>query len=48
MVAVSTGWYFLISYLFTSEPMVRGCRWIDRLAGSMLVLLDVKLVTESK
>jgi threonine efflux protein len=52
MVAVSLGWYFLVVYIFTTEPMLRGYRqighWIDRLAGSMLILLGVKLAIESK
>jgi threonine/homoserine/homoserine lactone efflux protein len=52
MVAVSIGWYFLVAYLFTTTPVVRGYlrigHWIDRLAGGMLVLLGVKLAVESK
>jgi len=52
MVAVSIGWYFLVAYMFTTEPMVRGYRqighWIDRLAGGILILLGVKLAMESK
>ena len=52
MVAVSIGWYFLVAYMFTTEPMVRGYRqighWIDRLAGGLLILLGVKLAIESK
>ncbi len=52
MVAVSTGWYFLVAYMFTTGLMVRGYRqigyWIDRLAGGMLILLGVRLAMESK
>jgi threonine efflux protein len=52
MVAVSIGWYVLVAYMFTTEPVVRGYRlighWFDRLAGGLLVLLGVKLAIESK
>jgi len=52
MVAISVGWYFLVAYLFTTEVMVRGYRrvgrWIDRLAGGMLILLGVKLAADNK
>lgn len=52
MVAVSVGWYFLVAYVFASEAVMRGYRqfghWIDKLAGSMLVLLGLRLAIESK
>jgi threonine/homoserine/homoserine lactone efflux protein len=52
MVAVSLAWYFLVAYIFTTQPMLRSYRqighWIDRLAGSLLILLGVKLAVESK
>jgi threonine/homoserine/homoserine lactone efflux protein len=52
MVAVSIGWYFLVAFMFTTDPIVRGYRqighWIDGLAGGMLILLGVKVAMESK
>lgn len=50
MVAVSVGWYLLVACLFTTGPIVRGYRrlgrWLDRVAGGMLILLGIKLATD--
>jgi threonine efflux protein len=50
MVAISVIWYACVVYLFASgavaDAYARARRWIDRVAGGLLVLFGVKLAME--
>lgn len=50
MVAISAGWYACVVYLFASgavaDAYARARKWIDRVAGGLLVLFGVRLATE--
>lgn len=50
MIAISAGWYTLVVYVFASGAMARAYararRWIDRIAGGLLVLFGVRLALE--
>ena len=49
--AVETGWYAVVALLFSSArpraAYLRSKRWIDRLAGSVLGVLGVRLIVDA-
>jgi threonine/homoserine/homoserine lactone efflux protein len=50
MVAVSIGWYSIVTCLFTvrqlSAAYQRGRRWVDRFTGACFILFGAKLASE--
>lgn len=50
MVLISVGWYVCVVYLFASGAVAaafqRARRWLDRVAGALLIALGVKLALD--
>ena len=50
--AIEAGWYALVAAMFSSPGPRRGYlrlkRWIDRLAGSVMALLGIKLLWDAR
>jgi threonine/homoserine/homoserine lactone efflux protein len=50
MIVISAAWYALVVYLFATGAVANAYarlrRWIDRVAGGLLVLFGIKLALE--
>ena len=50
MVAISVGWYICVVYMFATGIVAntyqRLRRWIDRIAGGLLILFGVRLALD--